>query len=82
MSPQSTRLDPILPIAELPEEMRAAYEEFVAAIDNNKPKEARSLVGRIIAYYVDNKVEIPPEFEASYMRLYLKELAACTPQEN
>lgn len=76
------RPDPILPIADLPKGLRGTYNKFVEAINDDNLQKARALVKGIIAHYVNNKVEVPAEFEATYMRLYMKELAGCTPTKN
>ena len=63
----------ILPINELPDEMRRIFNDIESNLQTRDHLTARELMGQILEYYVQNDREIPEEIEIAYAHLLVLE---------
>jgi hypothetical protein len=72
-SVQSVQPVQVLPVEELPEEFQVIHSEFHSLLNEKKPKEARTKLRKLIAYYIDQSREIPVSIEVGYGKLLMLE---------
>lgn len=64
---------PVLPVKELPEEFQQLHAQFHNLLSNKDHAEARKKLRKLIAYYIDQKREIPISIEVGYGKLLMLE---------
>jgi hypothetical protein len=64
---------PVLPIADLPKKYQDMFTDFLSHLNNKKPQEARIALRPLIAYYIEQKREIPLSVEVGYGKLLVLE---------
>jgi len=60
---------PILPISELPPEIKAQYDKFLGHLDKDEFYPAQEAILQVVNHYEAADKEVPPELTLNYLRL-------------